>query len=460
MPSLGADMEFGTLVEWRVKPGDTVHRGDVVAEVETEKGVVEVEIFEQGVVEEIAVERGRKVPVGAVLARIRADGEAAPAALAPAPPPVTPVGAPPAAEAPAPRLAPAPTPTPGPRGDVVRASPAARALAAQHELQLATIAGSGPGGAVTLGDVERALRAASLAVPSPVTPEPRRVSPLAARIAADLRVDLATVVGTGEAGTVTRADVERVAAAHPAASPPPTPLEPAPPSPGAPGPEGDRHAAMRRAIAAVMTRAWHEIPHYHLVTDIDLSRATRWLAAENLQRPVTERLLPAVLMLKAVALALREVPALNGFWIDGAFRAGAAIHVGIAISLRGGGLIAPAIHDADTMTLDALMRALREVVQRARSGMLRSSELTDPTITVTNLGDQGVRGVFGVIYPPQVALVGIGKVSERPWAEGGMVGARPAVTMTLAADHRASDGHGGALFLAAVDRLLQAPDRL
>ena len=154
------------------------------------------------------------------------------------------------------------------------------------------------------------------------------------------------------------------------------------------------------------------------------------------------------------------MPELNGFWVDGAFRPGTGIHLGVAISLRGGGLVAPAIHDADALPLDALMRALRDLVQRARTGMLRSSELTDPTVTVTNLGDQGVRTVFGVIYPPQVALVGIGKVTERPWADGGMLGVRPVVTVTLAADHRASDGHRGALFLAAVDRLLQTPERL
>ena len=206
--------------------------------------------------------------------------------------------------------------------------------------------------------------------------------------------------------------------------------------------------------------ARREIPHYHLATDVDLSRALRWLEGENLKRPVTGRILSAALILKAVALALRELPELNGFWTDGALRASTGIHLGVAISLRGGGLIAPAIHDADTLSLDALMLALRDLVQRARGGMLRGSELTDPTITVTNLGEQGVRTVYGVIYPPQVALVGVGRVTERPWAEGGLLGVRPVVTLTLAADHRASDGHRGALFLAAVDRLLQTPERL
>lgn len=381
MPSLGADMEFGTLVRWRVKPGDVVKRGDIVAEVETEKGDVEVEIFEGGTIDEIAVQEGRKVPVGTVLARVRGDGAA--------PPPAAPAAVRP----------------PGPAAGV-RASPAARALASRLGVALATVSGTGPGGAVTLVDVERAAgRGGTPAAPAPAPttkPLPREAPPIVA----------------------------------------------------------DRSATMRQAIAAAMTRSWREIPHYHLATDVDLSRALRWLETENLKLPVTDRILPAALLLKAVALALRELPDFNGFWVNGGFRPGAGVHVGVAISLRGGGLVAPAIHDADTRPVGDVMAALRDVVSRARGGMLRGSELTDPTITVTNLGDQGVREVFGVISSPQVALVGIGKIVERPWAEGGMLGVRPVVTLTLAADHRASDGHRGALFLSAVDRLLQSPERL
>jgi pyruvate dehydrogenase E2 component (dihydrolipoamide acetyltransferase) len=169
--------------------------------------------------------------------------------------------------------------------------------------------------------------------------------------------------------------------------------------------------------------------------------------------------LPAALLLKATALAAREVPALNGFWHDG-FEPAPAVHLGVAVSLRGGGLLAPAIHDADQLSLDDMMRALRDLVERARAGRLRSSEMSDPTLTVTNLGDQGADEVHGVIYAPQVALVGFGRILERPWASGGMLGVRPTVRATLAADHRASDGHEGSRLLAAIDRLLQAPEAL
>jgi pyruvate dehydrogenase E2 component (dihydrolipoamide acetyltransferase) len=219
-------------------------------------------------------------------------------------------------------------------------------------------------------------------------------------------------------------------------------------------------ARLRQIIAAAMTRSKREIPHYYLAQTIDMHRAMRWLGDENGRRPVTERLLYGILLVKAVALALHDVPELNAVWRGDRAEPSPAVHVGVAISLRGGGLIAPALHDADRRPVGELMRALRDLVQRARTGGLRSSELSDPTITVTSLGEQGVETVLGIVYPPQVAIVGFGRVVERPWVVGGAVVARPLVTATLSADHRVSDGHRGGLFLAAVDRLLQAPERL
>jgi pyruvate dehydrogenase E2 component (dihydrolipoamide acetyltransferase) len=217
---------------------------------------------------------------------------------------------------------------------------------------------------------------------------------------------------------------------------------------------------MRQAIAAAMSRANREIPHYYLSTTIDLQPALDWLARQNEARPVTQRLLYGVLLLKATALALREVPELNAFWQGDQPTLQSSIHLGVAVSLRGGGLIAPAIHDADRKSLDELMRDLRDLVARVRTGGLRSSELADPTITVTSLGEQGIDAVYGVIYPPQVALVGFGKVVQRPWCVGGQIVPRSLITATLAGDHRATDGHRGGVFLAAVDRLLQEPDKL
>ena len=209
-----------------------------------------------------------------------------------------------------------------------------------------------------------------------------------------------------------------------------------------------------------MARSKREIPHFYLAATIDMSRATAWLKAENERRPVTERLLPAVLLLKAVARAMVEVPGLNGYWENGAFRPAEGVNIGVAISLRGGGLVAPALHDVGRKDLQSLMAELRDLVRRARVGSLRSSELADPSITVTNLGDMGVESAFGIIYPPQVALVGFGRVVERPWAVDGKVEVRPLLTATLSADHRAVDGHRAGLFLAAIDRGLQKVDAL
>jgi pyruvate dehydrogenase E2 component (dihydrolipoamide acetyltransferase) len=266
------------------------------------------------------------------------------------------------------------------------------------------------------------------------------------------------VTGTGRDGAVTADDVRRANATDATSAAPaaPAPVTPAP----AAAPATDRAEAMRHAIAVLMARSKREVPHYYLSTTIDLGRAMTRVGELNADRPLAQRLVPAALLLKATAAAVRKVPQLNGYWVDDAFAPADQVNLGVAVALRGGGLIAPAIPDADRLDLDALMAALRDLVTRARSGRLRQSEMTNGTLTVTNLGDRGVESVFGVIYPPQVALVGFGRVVERPWAVDGLLGVRPVVTATLSADHRATDGHLGGLFLSAVDELLQKPEDL
>jgi pyruvate dehydrogenase E2 component (dihydrolipoamide acetyltransferase) len=217
---------------------------------------------------------------------------------------------------------------------------------------------------------------------------------------------------------------------------------------------------MRRTIAAAMARSKREIPHYYLANTIDLGRSMAWLAERNAAVPVAERLLPGVLLLKAAALAIREVPELNAVWDGDRVVLRESVHVGVAIALRGGGLVILALHDTATRPLAELMVGLRDLTGRARAGRMKSSELADATLTVTSLGDRGVEAVYGVIYPPQVAIVGFGRIVDRPWAVNGGLVVRPVVTATLAADHRVSDGHRGGLFLDAVDRLLQEPEKL
>ncbi len=356
LPSLGSDMDDGTLLQWKVKAGDTVHKGQVVAVVDTTKAAIDLEIWQDGTVQELLVPPGTKVPVGEVLATLLLPGE------------------------------------------------------------------------------DLALAAKSLMR--------QRVSPAARKKAQGLGVDLSTLRGSGPQGAVTLADIEQYAAAGPAAA-------------------AGRRSDLRQTIAAAMSRSKREIPHYYLFDTIPMEQAQAWLEHENAGRPITDRLLLGVLQLKAVALALKKYPDFNGLFQNGQFQPASAIHIGVAIALRQGGLIAPALHAVDSKPLGQLMQELADLVRRCRAGSLRSSEMSDACMTVTNLGDQGVQAVLGVIYPPQVALVGFGNLARRPWVDPkGKLCVMPTITASLAADHRVTDGHSGALFLAALRDLLQKPENL
>ncbi|WP_174835425.1 2-oxo acid dehydrogenase subunit E2, partial [Sinomonas atrocyanea] len=303
--------------------------------------------------------------------------------------------------------------------------------------------------------------------------------PLARRLAAQLGIDLATVAGTGQQGSISEADVRRAAAAAPGlpapgappaglpehAAPPPTPpQEPTPAraaeAPAAVAPAEGRTASLRASLGALMAKSKATIPHYYLSTTLDLARMGAVLQERNLARPVSDRLVPAAFLLKAAAVAAKEVPGMNGYWTDHGFDPSDRVHLGVAVALRGGGLVAPALLDADTLSVDELMQKLRDLVARARAGRLARTEMASATITATSLGDLGVDAVFGVIVPPQVAMVGLGRVAERPWAENGMLGVRMAATATLSADHRVSDGLGGSRYLTRLQELLLTPEDL
>lgn len=422
MPSLGADMEEGVLSAWYVQEGDPVERGQIIAAVDTDKAVIDVEVFHSGVVQRLLVEPGASVPVGTPLAVIVDASDAA------APPePVAVTGA----------------------ARVHHAShvlsPLVRHLADRLHVDTTTIAGTGPGGRVTRADVEQAGAAA------PRTREKGsrlRASPRARRLAEQRGVDLTQITGSGPGGAIQERDI--LAAPSPSADVTATGEEQ----------KADRSTTMRRAIARAMERSNREIPHFHLTQLVDLAALRAHLDAVNASRPPAERLLPAAALLRATALAARGVPELNGFWVDDELRPAENVNVAVAVNLRGGGLIAPVLHDADTMELDELMGRMRDLVERARRGSLRGSEMQGATLTVTNLGDRGVDVVHGVIYPPQVALVGAGRIVERPVVVDGDVVARPSVILTLAADHRAVDGQKGSRLLARIDAHLQEPHRL
>ncbi|PLW78475.1 dihydrolipoamide acetyltransferase family protein [Cohaesibacter celericrescens] len=415
MPSLGADMEDGKLVEWLVEPGAMLKHGDTIAVVETQKGAIEIEIFNEGIFDHPLVDIGMAVPVGTPIAAIRERGEAAAirdAEQSEKSEPITKAADgseavadhKPAAEAepvagPTGLLAEARVTTPA--GERTRVSPIARRYADQHGIDVASISGSGPSGEVLLQDVEMAEKPAER-----------------------------TILSTKEPAPIDETET------------------------------GERLSGMRAAIATAMSRSKREIPHFYLAHSIDLTLCEAWLADYNAERAPESRLLLSALLVKAVALAAHKYPEFNGHYIDGVFHSGAAIHVGVAINIRGTGLVAPAIHNAEGLSLEGLMVKMRDLVVRVRAGRFRSSELSDPTITVSIMGDRGVETLYGVIYPPQVAIIGFGMPVTEARVVDGMIGPRRIVHVTLASDHRINDGHRGALLLARIERILQEPEKL
>lgn len=388
MPSLGADMEDGTLIEWKKKIGDSVTRGDIIAEVETQKGLIEIEVFDEGTISKLLIQEGSKVPVGKVIALINPSG----------------------------------------------------ATVARKEEKIIT-------------KKTTALQPTEEKVTAPITvPKEEKLhikaSPLARRIAEENHIDISQIKGTGPEGAITKEDVEYIlekpkkeeipAAAKKSSIPVET---------------------IRTAIAAAMSKSNREIPHYYLDKKIDLTNALSWLQEYNGNRDVKNRLLPVVLFIKAAAKSLKDFPELNAFW-DNGLQIKKDINMGFVISLRTGGIIVPTIHQADLKSCDDIMKALNDIIPRARAMKLRSSELSDSTITITNLGEGGADSVFGVIYPPQVAIIGFGSIAEQPFAENGMLGIRSVVHVTLAADHRASDGLTGSRFLISLNKQLQNPESL
>ena len=393
MPSLGADMEDGTLVEQLITPGERVTRGDIIAAVETQKGTIEIEVFEDGFLDKWLVPLGTKVPVGAPIAMIRASDTPDPPTEPDVPQPVDPMPPPLPPEAPQPEDPPTAPPTP----EFPELPP----------------------------------------TPAPEIPDEvrQRVTPAARRRAAQTGFDLKALVTKK---TITLDDLP---SSHIETET--TPL-----------------TAMRQAIADAMSRSKREIPHYYLSDRIDLTNAETFVADHNADLPPDKRLLLGVLYLRAIARAVAKFPEFNGTFENDQYTPSAKPHVGMAIKVRGGGLVAPALHDADQGSLDDLMARLADLVERVRQGRFRARELSDPTITLTSLGERGVCGITGVIFPPQVAIIGIGTPCWTPMVHDDQVIARLSTTITLAADHRVSDGHRGAGFLRTIINHLQTPDAL
>ncbi len=382
LPSLGADMDSATLTQWLKQPGEHIRRGEPIASVETTKGLIDIESYDDGEIADLVAAPGTPLPVGAVMAHLEVE-DGARAAASP--------------EAPAPSAPAPPAPAPAAAAAQRAAAPAAARL---------------------------------------------RLSPAARRRAQELAIPHETLEHAAAAGEVMHIeDIERLAHAPPAAP-------------------GDARAAMRQAIGAAMARAKREIPHYYLGHTLDFGPAQAWMSQYNEPRPVSERLIESVLIVKAVALAALRIEGFNGYFRNGRFEPSAGVHAGAAIAVRGGGLVAPALIDAHSKDLPTLMREFSDLVGRVRAGHMRSGEFTAATITVTSLGADGVDVLYPIINPPQVAIVGTGALREAPWALEGKVVIRPTLTLALAADHRVTDGRAGARFLRAIAELLAHPQEL
>ena len=385
MPSLGADMEAGTLVEWRKKPGDSVQRGDIIAEVETQKGLIEIEVFDEGVIGELLIKEGTKIPVGTVMALINPSGSAL---------------------------------------ETKETTPEITTIKIQ------------PTEEKTIEKVKEEKSEARTI----------KASPLAKRMAAENIIDLSQIQGTGEEGAITKEDVENAIAQKEKIAKSEEKTIP-------------QVQAIRSAVAAAMSKSNREIPHYYLEKRIDITKAMAWLRETNHKLPIQKRLLPAALIIKATAKSLIDFPNLNATW-DNGLQLKKEINIGFVVSLRGGGIIVPTIHNANLKNTSEIMEALNDIIPRARAMKLRSSDLSDSTITITSLGEVGADVVFGVIYPPQVAIIGFGGSSQQAVVENGMLGIRNVFTVTLAGDHRATDGLTGSDFLVTLNKHLQNPESL
>ena len=421
LAKLSPTMEEGTIVQWSKKEGDKVKVGDVLAEIETDKANMEMEALGAGVLRKVLVPAGGKAPVGALIGVIADPGEdisamlaEAAAALAVAPPPAvsaapapSPAVAPAAAAvsvapaAPVPTPAPAPTVTPGGR---VKASPLARAIAAQRNVPLASVAGSGPAGRIVKRDVEGFLAS------PPSAPAAGKAPAAPARPA----IPVPSVV----AGTT-------------------IPL-----------------TSMRRTIAKRLSESAFTAPHFFVTVEIDMDAAVA--LREQLQRAEDVKVSFNDLVLKACAKALTRFPTVNASWTGEAIQTHAEVHVGVAVSLAEG-LITPVVRNADRKHVVLISREVKDLAARAREKKLKLEEFTGSTFTISNLGMFDVTEFTAIINPPESCILAVGAVRKVPVVKGDQLAIGHRMKVTLSSDHRVVDGALAAQFLAEVRRLLENP---
>lgn len=465
VPKLGMTMTEGTVAEWHIPDGGHVKAGESIYRLETEKIEFEVEAEGDGIVRHLVPE-GTTLEPGAVVGYILAAGEALPAGLAPS------TATPPTAAAATANGAARPVAAPL-AGGRIAASPIARRLAKEAGLDLASIAGSGPNGRITETDVLAAKAAPRPAAPpapaAPASPGEVIASPVARSLARQLGVDLATVRGTGPGGRITKEDVEAAAAAPTPAAEPALPNRAAPQRAAPATSPGDgRHRpgdriplrSMRKVIAERMHSSLRDMAQLTMGMDVAMDEAVR-LRTQLVEEWAPEGIRPTYtdLVVRAVAKALRRHPLLNASVGEREIVLHEEVHVGLAVALDDG-LVVPVIRHADRLSLRDIAAESSRLAAGARDNALLLDEMTGGTFSVTTLGAAGVDFFTPIINPPNVAILGVGRIRDALGWEGDRPVKTRVMTLSLTIDHRAVDGTPGAAFLGEVRALLEAPYRL
>ena len=451
MPQMGYDMKEGTVLKWHKKEGDEVAKGDIIAEIETDKATVEFEAYVGGVLRKIIAAEGATIPVGQLIAVIAAADEELPDDLgvsSEASPPAAPqASAAPAATAPAPALADAPERAPAVGGEV-RASPIARRLAKERGIDLSAVTGSGPGGRIVEEDVLSHQEPTTEAAAPAISDSEVRASPIARRLARERGIELYKIPGTGPAGRIGEEDVLKY-------------QEPAAAVDRAAGLTDQRVelSRMRQTIAKVTSDSKRDAPHFYVTAEIDMTKALDLRRDINDTVPSESRVSVNDLIIKACAMALGRHPKFNASFQGDHLRMNGSINVGIAIALEAG-LIVPGINGCEKKSLLEIASASTDLISRANSGTLRNDEYSGTTFSISNLGMFDVESFAAIIYPPHAAVVAVGTVKEQPVARDGQVALAQLMKATLSVDHRVADGAEAAQFLMEVKKLLENPVRL
>jgi pyruvate dehydrogenase E2 component (dihydrolipoamide acetyltransferase) len=453
MPSFGSDMATGTLAQWHVKEGESVSKGDIIASIDTMKGLIDMEVFDNGTIDSLLAGEGEELDIGAPIAQLRLLSENTVSTSNIEKQSVVNIPS---------------TETETETDIDIDATAAADIDAKANNVSQSK----------QEADTKKEEARTELSQQSQVTQPNKQllVSPVARKRALELGLDWRQLDhGHGPAGAIILQDIEtaentRVQSSsqseksiQPEKSHQPikslqlkTVSQPKAIKETKPAPA----EMMRQAISANVSRSKREIPHYYLQLDVVLNKALDCLSIHNADLPPSKRVLVNALVYCAIARSLTAFPAFNGFYNDGHYHASEEVHLGNAISLRTGGLIIASIHNAHRLGAIELMDKITDQVTRAREGGLRMSEVQDATVTVSNLGDRGSDSIQSIIFPPQVAIFGIGKPRKMPWIIDDEIVGATIVNISLAADHRVSDGHSGARLLNKINKLLQTPEKL